>query len=286
MTIYISNSLYIAGIDADINENNPIIGYQSVLTPSGIIASDTVFGRSPGNMWTPDTSNVWQGEDATTSTTQYITLINQFNDPIDYIGVARHNFGTVGFTYTIQHSTDGGSTWADVAGPRVIATNNAIVDYFDSLLSGQFRIRLQKTAATIAAPIIAHVKMGEALVLQRRIHADYEPPLCDYVKKIQNVSESGQFLGQIVVRKYKKPGAIKQSNNTPEFVREKIIPFIQHCNGQVEVEDTSVSTFFWAWRPSDYPDEVVYCWSPSIEMPTNQSGKSHMTWSAEIEAVS
>lgn len=286
MSIYISNSAYISGLSDDIGPDNGIIGYHSVLTPDGIIASDTVAGRSPSNMWTPDTASVWQGENGTVSTTQYVTLINQNNETINYIGVAKHNLGTVGFTYTIQHSTDGGSTWANVSSPKVMATNNAIIDYFDDKISGHFRIRLQKTAATIDAPIIAHVKMGEALVLQRRIHANYEPPLANYVKKIENVSESGQYLGQIVVRTYKKPGSIEQQNNTPEFVRTYIVPFIRHCNGEIEAEDTAVSTFFWAWRPTSYPDEVVYCWASNIEMPKNQSGIALMSWSVDIEAVS
>lgn len=296
MSIYISNALYIsAGIGADINENNPIIGWHSVLTPSDIIATEYIVGRSAVNLWNPDTSSVWEGETVSdtpaVSTTQYIQLVNSNNSPIDYIGVARHNLGTVGFTYTIQHSTNGGSTWSNVTSPRVIGTDSAILDYFDQLTSGNFRIKLEKSAtgspAVIHGPIIAHIKMGVALVLQRRIYVGHKPPIVDKVRKISNGSESGQYLGPIVIRRY-NTSEIKQQNNSPSFVRTYIKPFLNHINGQAAIDNTAPCTFFYSWRPSDYPNEIVYGWTNDNVELENQGGDSlggRISWNLSMECI-
>ncbi len=296
MSIYISNALYISGgLGADINENNPIIGWHSVLTPSDIIATEYFSGKSAVNMWNPDTSSVWEGETVSdtpsVSTTQYIELINSDNAPIDYIGVARHNLGTVGFTYTIQHSTNGGSSWSNVTTPRVIGTDSAILDYFDQLLSGNFRIKLEKSAsgfpAAIQGPIVAHIKMGVALILQRRIYAGHKPPLVAKVRKISNGSESGQYLGAIITRSY-HTSEIEQQNNSPSFVRTYIKPFLNHINGHSVNTNTAPCSFFFSWRPGDYPDEIVYGWTTDNVEPENQGGDSmggRMKWGLSMECV-
>ena len=297
MSIYISNSLYINGaISPDMNDNNPIIGWHSVLQPENIIASEYVSGRPAVNMWNPDTYSFWEGDsvagDPSVSTTQYVTLVNTNNAPVDYIGIAKHNLGSVGYTYTLQHSTNGGSTWSNVTAPRVIATNNAIIDYFDQLTSDQFRIKLEKTLsghpATIAGPIISHVKLGKALVLQRRIYVGHSPAtIAKRVKKINNGSESGQYLGAIITRSYYMSECVQQ-NNTPAFVRTYIKPFIDHVNGHRSDDGTAPCTFFFAWRPGDYPDEIVYGWTDDNIAPKNQGSDSmggRMEWSFNMECV-
>lgn len=297
MPIYISNALYISGeITPDIDPNNPIIGWHSILQSTDIIADENVAGRIAANLWNPDTSSLWEGETVTDTpsveTTQYITLINTNNSAVDYVGVARHNLGTVGFTYTIQHSTDAGGSWSDVTDPRVIVTDDAIIDYFDELTSDQFRIKLYKTAdgdpVTITGPIIAHIKLGRALVLQRRIYAGYTPGTINKrVKKINNGSESGQYLGAIITRSYYL-AECQQQNNTPEFVRTYIKPFIDHVNGHTADDGTAPCTFFFAWRPGDYPEEVVYAWTDDDISPKNQSGDAmggRMEWSFSMECI-
>jgi hypothetical protein len=297
MSIYLSNSLYLyAGFGADINENNPIIGYQSVLTDVDIIATEYVTGRSALNMWNPSTSSLWEGQTVTATptatTTQYVTLINSANLPVDYLAIARHNLGTVGYTYTVQHSTDAGATWADITTARVIATDQAIFDYFDEKTSDQFRIKLEKTLtgapAVIDGPVIAHVKLGKAFVLQRRIYAGHKPgTITKKVKKIVNGSESGEYLGAIVTRSYYTTDC-QQDNNSPEFVRTYVKPFIAHVNGHTAVDGSAPCTFFFSWRPSDYPDEIVYGWtSDNIEV-ENKSGDSmggRMKWGFSMECI-
>ena len=296
MSIYISNSIYLnGGLGADFNGNNPIVGYDSILQPQDIQADEFTPGRPAINMWTPDTSSVWEGITVSGSpsvaTTQYITLANSNNRPVDYVGIARHNFGDVGYTYTLQHSVDGGAVWDNISTPRIVGNNNAIIEYFDVKTSGLFRIELSKTLAgspaVIAGPVIAHIKLGRALVLQRRIYVGHEPTIIDKVKTITNGSDSGQYLGKIIVRSYRS-ASISQDNNTPAFVREKVVPFLNHCNGQVVINNTSPTTFFFSWRPTAYPLEVAYCWAEDISYPENSGSDGlggRMKWSVSCGAI-
>ena len=293
MSIYISNSLFLSSTfgSGDFNPNNPIIGYHSVLTPDDISAPVSASIRPAINAWSPDTSLVWEGEPytgASATITQFLVLDNTTTASVDYVGIARHNFGSEGYTYTIQSSDDGGTTWIDRSTPKIVSGDDAIIEFFDARVSALFRIKIEKTATEVAAPIIGHVKLGQALVLQRRIYAGHQPAaLAKSVKKTTYGSESGQYLGQVVHRSYRKT-SLQQENNSPDFVREKIVPFINHVNGHNVVDNTAPATFFFSWRPSDYPDEVIYGWTPDNIMPENQGGDSmggRMSWSMDIEAI-
>jgi hypothetical protein len=244
-------------------------------------------------MWNPDTSNYWEGLTTVDATTQYITLSNVNNSPIDYVGIARHNLGTVGYTLTIQHSTNNGSSWSSITTPRIITSDAPIISYFDSKISGLFRIKLDKLStsgspAVIVGPIIAHVKMGAVLILQRRIYVGHRPAdIAKNVRKINNGSENGQYLGAIITRSYRTT-EVQQQNNTPAFVRLHIKPFINHVNGHYAENGTAPCTFFFSWRPGDYPEEVVYGWTGDNIQPENQGSDSmggRMKWGFEMECI-
>ena len=291
MSIYISNSLYISGsLGDDYNLNNPIIGYHSILLPGQISAPISTSVRPAVNAWTPDTAQVWEGQaysGVSATLSQYLLLENPDAQLVDYIGIARHNFYTGGYTVTIQASNDMVS-WDNVAAPTAYNSNDSILYYFNARASLYFRIKIDKTGTDIIAPIIGHVKLGNVLVLQRRIYVGHQPAtLTKYVKKSSYGSENGQYLGQIVQRSYYKT-EIKQENNSPAFVRSKIVPFINHVNGQSVVNDTAPATFFFAWRPGDYPTEVVYGWTNDNIHPENSGGDKmggRMSWNCSVEAV-
>lgn len=290
MSIYISNALYLtSGIGPDFNENNPIIGYDSILLPEYFSASG-FSGRPPSNVWSPDTFSSWQGQlyqGPSQTTTQYFNIENPVGVSVNYIGIAKHNFGTGNYTYSIEESNDN-STWADLVAPKIVPTDKAIMEYFDTTNSLYFRIKLERTATEFQRPIISHIKMGTALVLQRRIYVGHTPAaIASSIKRQVLNSENGQYIGQIVKSKFHTTSC-DQENVTPAFVRDKIVPFINHVNGEVEIEGTAPSTFFFAWRPSDYPDEVVYGWTNENIQPENQGNDGlggRMRFSFKIEAV-
>lgn len=293
MSIYISNSMYVSSFVAggDFDANNPIIGYQSVLKPKNITVTATTSVRPAINAWTPDTAQVWEGQaysGALVETTQIVNLHNEDGENIDYIGIGRHNLAENGFQYEIQSSIDG-TTWVTRAGPKVPNDESAIVEYFDLRADEFWRIVLKVTSENVPAPIIGHIKLGVALVLQRRIFVGHQPAsLARNTARTSYGSENGQYLGQIVKRSYYKT-SIQQENNTAAFVRENIVPFIDHINGHTIKEDTAPATFFFAWRPGDYPDEVIYGWSNDNIQPENSGvglgAMGRMSWGCSVEAI-
>lgn len=288
MSIYISNSLYIDGsLGADFNDNNPIIGYHSVLKPADFNITGATSTRPAINLWSPDTSSAWEGESYSgveSTLIQYVNIDNPDSNLVDYIGIAKHNLGTGGYTVTVEVSEDLGTNWLTLKNPTLFNDDRAILIYFDLRTSRSFRIKIEKTSTDIIAPIISHIKLGKALVLQRRINAGHTPAaLASMVKKTTFGSENGQYLGQVISRSYHKTSC-SQENTNASFVRENIVPFIKHINGEVEIEDTAPATFFFAWRPTKYPDEVVYGWTNDQIQPSNTQA-DFMSFDFSIEAV-
>lgn len=283
--IYISNNIFLTSFSGDITADNPVIGYNSVLRPQDFTAPAYTPIRSAANAWTPDTATVFEGASLPGSGSQYLVLHNSTLAVVDYIGIARHNFFSTGRAYKIQESSDG-VNWTDITAAKIPPNDGSILEYFDARSTQYFRIDLDDLSGR--APIIGHVKLGKALILQRRIYAGHNPTLLSsMVKKTTYGSESGQYLGQVVHRAYHKT-SLEQENNSPAFVRENIVPFINHVNGHAVVEDTAVSTFFFAWRPSTYPQEIVYGWTNDNIQPQNTAGDGlggRMSWGMSIEAI-
>lgn len=271
MPIFVSNANYQDYL------NHPIIGWHSVLGVGNFTADSELPTRPALNMWNPDTSSVWQSE---IITEQFVLLTNTGNVACDYIGIAKHNFGTARISYQLQKSVDG-TTWVDVTTLRLPANDAAILHYFDSSTVGFWRLRLVPLAT---APVIAHIKLGIALVLQRRIYVGHKPAtLTPYVKRVSLNSQSGQYLGDIITQRWHKTD-VKQENNTADFIREKIVPFIDHIT-YARVGASALGAFFFAWRPTDYPLEVVYGWTDDTIHPDNQRSNGMMGFEFSMQAV-
>ena len=288
--IKISNSAYLNSIDVhgEYTNNNPLLCYKSVLTPDDIKSSFYDGNNVASNMWSPDTFTYWKGESIDLGETQRITLNNESESTVNYIAIARHNLGSEGYSVKVEGTHNSTLTDRTVVVPVFLVSNDdAILLFFDNSDWSYFVITITSTSSTVW-PQIAHIKMGEATILQRRIYSGHAPALmAKKVKRSAYGSESGQYLGQIVQRGYYTT-MIKQDNNTPAFVKSNIVPFIKHVNGDVEVNDTAPATFFFAWRPTDYPDDVLYGWtndniSPEITKGGTDGG--YMSWSCNVEAI-
>lgn len=266
MSIYLHNDNYMQ--QDHITHACPIIGWHSVLDVNDIAADSSLDGRPALNMWNPDTASVWESGG---TSEQYITLANTGGGWIDYVGIAKHNFGSGGVQFQLQAMGSGG--WEDITDVIATARNAAIIIYFNPRTSSAVRLRLIPQGV---APVIAHIKLGSALVLQRRIYVGHKPAtLTRHASVITNGSENGQFLGKIVTREWHQTD-VKQANVTPDFMRSQIVPFIKHAQ---------TGTFFFAWRPLEYPDEVVYGWTDDNIEPVNQRVNGMMEFGFSVQAV-
>jgi hypothetical protein len=91
MSVVSSGSLVVADVSGGgvINANNPIIGYQSLVTASNI-STNAAAGFPAGNLANGSTNLRWRG----LAGEQFITMAPNTGKLVDYIGVARHNFAS------------------------------------------------------------------------------------------------------------------------------------------------------------------------------------------------
>lgn len=277
MSIFISNTAFMERISA--MDGLPIIAWRSTLELGDITASGYQNSRPPSNLWGPDTASFWEGAEGEGAGI-FIDLANPLGRSVDYIAMARHNLGSDGISYSIYSSTDG-STYSLLTPVREPVDDSPIVEYFNATSASHFQIRFTGSAA----PILAHVRMGTALVLPRSIYVGHQPgTLSKVVEGSSQTSSMGQYLGRIVTRTGFK-SAVKQENVDPQFVRDEIVPFIAHANGTRRDDGTVRGTFFFAWRPDYYEHEVLYAWTDDEIRPENQRSNGMMSFSFNMNGV-
>src|SRR5690606_36093941 len=89
--------------------NNPRLGWRNFVTYSNVDASSEADGFPAINLGNPATYLKWRASSAAAKT---IVIDVATETEIDYIGIARHNFGTAGIAYTVE-SSDNASTWTE-----------------------------------------------------------------------------------------------------------------------------------------------------------------------------
>lgn len=278
--INISNALYLQ----DVQElgDRPIIGYNSIVTLSSISAVYETDARPIENIWNPDTSSLWEADVVPTGNEIEIKIANTGAANVNYLGIAKHNFGTTSVEYVLQESDDD-VTYTDVTTARTPSDNAAIIDYFDTTTAPYFKLLM--TCSGSIPPYIGHIKLGEALILQRPMYVGHEPEtLARPAKSITMASDTGDYLGKVITRRWQN-GAVNQQNTDPSWVRTYLVPFIQHT--QLDLSNTAIAQgpFFFAWRPFDWPLEVIYGWTNDIIRPKNQLANGLMEYSFNITGI-
>jgi hypothetical protein len=248
--------------------NNPRIGWQSLI--QGATATSSAAGFPAVNLTNDVTALYWRAVDATAQT---LTFDLGAAVAIDYLGIARHNLGTCGATYTLQRSVDGTTGWTTVAGPILPLDNGIVMHEFVPATYRFWRIQL---SAGSAQAQIASVYLGNILVLERRIYVGHTPlPFGMKTTVSTGRSESGQFLGRVLRRKFYET-TFNMQNIDPETCREDIDPFIQSIVHKA---------FFWAWRPEAYPEEVGFVWAMGDVNPANQRPNGMMQFDCGVQGI-
>lgn len=293
MSVYISSELYLSTLSQRVSRNRGIIGWHSVLRPQDITANvDGVADLTTTALWSPDTYTFWTSRAVNKSAPfyTYINLQNPAGEAVDYLGIAGHNFAVnetgARYAFRLEYSTNG-TTWTQ-ATPDYTAKNNGVVMlHFERTYAQNFRLRIRSDAWTGspgATFSLAHIRLGQLLRLQFPVYVGQIPyGINRQVDKIVDTSDSGKYLGTKVTS-VRYLYELAQENNDPAFVRENILPFLDHAETIGGFGNGPKGTFFSAWRPDDYPDEVLYCHPPSrINRPTNQRSNGMMQWSISGE---
>lgn len=267
--IVLSNSLVLEEPTADFGPDNPVIGWNNIVTPTGIKATSEVTGFLDDNLGNPSTAELWK---ASSTADQDLTTLNVPDTDLDYVGIAKHNFGTAESTIQIEGYTtltNDIPDWTELVQDNIPADDCPLIYRFtkDNYLG--IRVRIKSNSAI---PQAAVLYIGELLIMERRIYVGHTPmPYGRQTSVENNRSQSGNFLGNIVTNELLRSTASFQ-RLTPSWYREKLEPFAAQA---------MENPFFWAWKPLTYPNEVGYAWLNSDIRPSNQFPNGMME--AEID---
>lgn len=238
--IVISSSVVLSD-GGDIDENNPLVGYKNLVSPATLTADGEDASFPVENAASQLTSLRWVGAD---NSEQYLTIDTDGLGDVDYLAVARHNFGTEQIEVVPEGKVTSMDSYSELTDSLLPGDDSPILFRFDK--SGYFSVRLKMSSGS-GAPFVGIIFVGELLVVQRRIYVGHTPIHMGLVTRTQNNrSQSGEFLGQVITNEIFDTEAVFR-NLTPSWYRANFQPF---------VEAAKTSPFFFAWRPGDYPLEV------------------------------
>lgn len=256
---------------ADVNEDNPIIGWENLLTIDNVSASSAASGFPATNLANPDTSSYWKGDGVGEHTITGSLSVDDEGQECDYLGIASHNLGSGRIPTSFEAFID--DEWTEIVPQFLPKDDRAILLRYNKTALGSVRLRLREGDE---APQIAVLHIGPLLVMQRRIYVGHAPiTMSKNTDMFTAVSENGHYLGRIV-RSEVLEGAAAWNNLTPRWVRRKLEPFVESLPEQ---------TFFFGWRPQSYPDEVAYCWVNGNPKPVNARSNGMMSFSMSMQAL-
>lgn len=266
--IVISSSLVLS--ESDVTPDHPIVGWDNRVAVANIAADAADANYPASNLANPATHLYWKG---TGTGTQYLTHTTGGADPYDFVGIARHNFGSGEWSVSIEGDDGGG--YDELIAPVMPGDDSPLLFRFSASSLSALRIKL---AGGSVIPRAAVVFMGKLLVLPRKIWQDHTPINFGRRQKVVNaMSEAGNFLGSIATGAWNE-GRIKTSLIDPADYRESIDAWLKAA-----VFDRQ--TFFFGWRPQTYPNDIGYCWATNDAQPNNASGHGLTEFDMQIAGV-
>jgi hypothetical protein len=270
--IVISSSLVLAA-PAEYLPNNPVIGWHNLVTFANVTAGSEADDYPATNLANPITAPDarWRGDAAAAD--EIVVNVDTVEE-IDYVGIARHNFGSAGISVTVEGSTDDEASYQELVAETLLPDDApALFRFVPQALT---HIRLVLGTGT-AAPECAVLYAGKLLTLQRRIYVPHTPINYGRSSRSANgVSESGEYLGSIILSE-SLATAFDHKNMTPDWYRANFDPFIKVCKE---------APFFFAWRPQSYPNEIGFCWMTNDPQPQNQLPNGMMQIQLQMKGIS
>lgn len=237
------------------------IGYESIAYGKTPTASSAASGYPAIAATYPTTYEYWQP----TAVPATWAVDNAVPVACDFVGlVGDFNGGTV----AVQYSDDGSSWTTQVSGQ---ITGRVTMFLFESVTARYWRIQV-----TNQIPSVSVVYIGKALAMQRRIYQGHSPlTLSRNTELTNNISEGGQYLGRSIVRQGVATDAA-WSHLKADWYRSNFDPFVQSAR---------TLPFFFAWRPSQFPQELGFVWTDGDVQPTNSGPKDYMSVSLNMRGI-
>ena len=264
MSVVISQNLALSlQSSEELSLNNARIGYQSYLDDAILT---TLLPSQDGypieNIKTGQTFEVFKS----TVSAEIISIDLGVAQDIDYIGMVGKNIQTYGLEYSLD-----GINYTQIS-LGSLTDNIAIMGLFESTTARYWRI-LVGTGTTDTINI-ANVKLGQVLAMYRPIYGGHSPiTLSRKTTYKPNMSEGGEFLGRTITR-YGYTGSYNWQHLPATWYREAFDPFVKHAR---------TGTYYIAWRPETFPQEVAYGWTNEDIIPSNMGIRDLMQVSLNVE---
>lgn len=280
MSVVVGSGVVLSGavVSDAANGNNPIIGYENYVTTSNISSTTQETEHPTVNLANEATHLYWRAVLGSPLDDEYITVITDTNELLDYVAIARHNLFTGLIPVSIEGQQVQAGAWSEIVADVILPNDGPAIFRFSEQSLHAVRIRMQSSMLAVPVPAeIGVVYVGKLLILQRRIYVGHTPITMGRQTKVVNGrSESGNFLGRIVLNE-SRATQVNLTNLIPSWYREYMDPF---------VEDSVERPFFFAWRPLDYPYEVGYAWMTEDPKPSNQLSNGMMQVSFSLMGIS
>jgi hypothetical protein len=246
--IIISSSLALSPT-ADNPLNTPVFGWESLVTASNVTATSAADGFPATNVANYSTNLRWTAEPGSPVTDQYLTVSITEVDPIDFLAVAVHNFGSDSIPVSVEGSTGGSPEWFELNAPQMLANDDPVIFRFTPQSLTGIRLRMQVDASPVLVPFVSVLYVGKLLVCERGTHQDYIPiNLAKTTVAPIGVSESGHFLGRVVISEGRNsPFSLKLLRAT--WFRENMQPMIAAAK---------TTPVFFAWKPTEFPSDMGF----------------------------
>jgi hypothetical protein len=249
--------------------DNPRVGWHNFVAAASLEASTEADGFAVVNLRNPSTYQEWR---ATSGAAQTLVASLGSAQEVDYIGLARHNFGAAGIGYVLEGSNNG-TSWTAITSHSP-ADNGIIVHEFAPVTFSFYRLSLD--SGSVAARLAVWY-LGRVLRLERRIYVGHTPlPRGRRTTVSTGRSESGQFLGRVVRRQFFET-TIKQQNVDPAFYASDVEDFLEAADAD--------TPFFWAWRPQAYPTHVGYVWGADDSQSSNQRPNGMVQFELAVQGI-
>lgn len=243
------------------------IGYKNIITAASIAGDNTDAGSSVLALTNDFTNERWvMASGATTA----FEITGTSGQQANYFAIASHNLGTIGASIAIQRFN--GSAYETVSDSNP-ADNSSLMLLFEATSADSWRVVISGQSAQ---PEIGIVRLGETLDMQRPIYGGHNPvTLNRSITKREAVTEAGQFVGNVVVRRGFET-AYSWNNLSASWYRSQFDPFARHA---------LTKPFFIAWRPMDHPNEVGFGMATDAPRPSNQGVRDLMTVSMNFRGL-
>lgn len=245
MPIFASPALVIAPSDV-VPANFPRIGWTNKVTLANVSADHELSAYPATNLANPNTSLRWESD----SLAEQVVTVSGLDGEVDYIGIARHNFGSGGMSISVEAITaESDPAFVEVLPVVLPADDGALLLQIEPGFYTSIKLRI---VPDTVAPTMAVLYVGKLLSVMRGLQPDFTP-LRDSgaIELVNGRSERGEHLGSIITGAELSTAA-QISVLDPEWYYANMASFVRAANRGLP--------FFFAWNPLEYPDDVSFCW--------------------------